>query len=194
MKKIKIALLLFAVLLVSCSKNYDVILDDAGHPHYTTKLQDDKKGQDVFPKTRTATGEKVFIFDPNEDAWAAYSSDGQRVMTGRASGGADTCPDKPSKSCRTVTGQFRVLDKKGPDCHSSEFPAATHGGARMPYCMHFHNGFAIHAAYDVPNYNASHGCIRVLPGAAKWLNQDFMELGTKIVVLAYNTPDDKPLE
>jgi len=174
-------------------KNYDVIYDDADKPHYTKKMALDHRGEEYFPLKRQATGKKVFIFDPNESAWAAYDGQGNRIKTGSASGGLDTCPDNPSKSCRTVTGSFKVLDKRGPDCRSHEFPLSTHGGAKMPYCMHFHNGFAIHAAYDVPKHKTSHGCIRVLPDAAKWLNQDFMQIGTQIIVNPYSTPDDKPL-
>lgn len=77
--------------------------------------------------------------------------------------------------------------KKGPDCKSSIYPIETGGGARMPYCMHFHEGYSIHAAYDVPNYNASHGCVRVLPDAARWLNEDFMNVGTTVIVKPYNS-------
>lgn len=185
---------LLAFTLTACAPmKQDMILDDDGNPHYTKTMENDKAGQNYFPKKRTATGKKVFIFDPNEDAWAAYDKEGVRVATGSASGGMDSCPDAPSKSCRTVTGMFRVYDKKGADCTSSEYPKSTHGGAKMPYCMHFHNGFAIHAAYEVPGYNASHGCIRVLPGAAKWLNENFITIGTTVIVNNYNTPDNKPM-
>lgn len=186
-------LLLIIFSLTSCvSMKRDMILDDDGNPHYTLTMSEDTAGQNYFPAKRVAAGKKVFIFDPNEDAWAAYDAQGNRVATGSASGGMDTCPGNPSKSCRTVTGTYHVLNKEGPDCKSSEFPQSTHGGARMPYCMHFHDGFAIHAAYDVPGYNASHGCIRVLPGAAKWLNKHFMNVGTTVIVRNYDTPDNKP--
>lgn len=184
---------LFLITSCSTNNNYDVIYDDSGKPHYTKTMADDHRGENYFPMTRKTSGHKVFVFDPNEHAWAAYDAKGVRVKTGSASGGMDTCPDNPTKSCRTVTGTYHIFDKRGPNCQSHEFPLSTHGGARMPYCMHFHDGFAIHAAYDVPNYNASHGCIRVLPGAAKWLNQTFMDIGTKVIVKPYNTPDDKPL-
>ncbi|NDH09759.1 MAG: L,D-transpeptidase, partial [Gammaproteobacteria bacterium] len=67
----------------------------------------------------------------------------------------------------------------------SLYPVETGGGARMPYCMHFYEGYSIHAAYDVPNHNASHGCVRVLPDAARWLNQDFINVGTTVIVKPY---------
>ncbi len=87
--------------------------------------------------------------------------------------------------CRTAVGSFKVFEKGGPDCKSNEFPLPD-GGAKMPYCMHFHDGEAIHAAYDVPTYNASHGCIRVLPSAAKWLNENFIDVGTEVIVKSYS--------
>jgi lipoprotein-anchoring transpeptidase ErfK/SrfK len=38
--------------------------------------------------------------------------------------------------------------------------------ARMPYCMHFNGGYAMHQGY-VPPYAASHGCIRLPQGMAE---------------------------
>ena len=59
----------------------------------------------------------------------------------------------------------------------------------MPYCMYFYRGFTIHAAYEVPAFNSSHGCIRVLPSAAKWLNEEFLTLGSQVIVLSYKDED-----
>ncbi|MGQ3892274.1 L,D-transpeptidase [Legionella sp. CNM-4043-24] len=160
------------------------VVDDAGYTHYTASMSSDNKGSNYFPAQREATGRKVFVFDPKATAWAAYDAQGNRVKTGSASGGKDFCEDV-GRPCRTVTGTFRVYSKKGPDCTSSIYPIETGGGAKMPYCMHFSGGYSIHAAYEVPNYNASHGCVRVLPSAAKWLNEDFMDVGTTVIVKPY---------
>ncbi|MGL5741684.1 MAG: L,D-transpeptidase [Legionella sp.] len=160
------------------------IVDDAGYTHYTMSMDADHKGYGYFPMKRKATGKKVIVFSPKATAWAAYDREGNRVNTGSASGGQDFCADE-GKPCHTVTGTFSIYSKKGEDCTSSIYPLETHGGARMPYCMHFHGGYSIHAAYDVPNYNASHGCIRVLPSAARWLNQNFADIGTTVVVEPY---------
>lgn len=190
MKKIACLIPLAGLLITACvpKNNSDVILDDAGHPHYTMSYQNDTRGQNVFPMTWDVKGQKLFVFDPKADAWAAYDAQGNRVMTGSASGGMDFCNDI-KEPCRTVTGVYHVFNKKGEDCRSNEYPIARDGkvvgGAKMPYCMHFHDGFAIHAAYQVPNYNTSHGCIRVLPGAAKWLNQNFIDVGTTVLVKPY---------
>jgi len=160
------------------------IVDDGGYTHYTKNMVSDTKGSYYFPAHRQSNGHKVFIFDPKATAWAAYDADGNRIKTGSASGGKDYCEDI-GRSCRTVTGVFHVYSKKGPECTSSLYPVETNGGARMPYCMHFNGGYSIHAAYEVPNYNASHGCIRVLPDAARWLNTEFMNVGTTVIVEPY---------
>lgn len=159
------------------------IVDDSGNTHYTPSLASDQKGAYYFPETREATGNKVFIFDPKATAWAAYDRNGHRVETGSASGGADHCADI-GRECRTVTGKYRVYSKKDENCTSSLYPVGV-GGARMPYCMHFNGGYSIHAAYYVPNANVSHGCIRVYPDAARWLNQDFIDVGTQVIVEPY---------
>lgn len=185
MKK-QILLVPVCVLAASCASmdRSTTVVDDAGYTHYTMSMESDRKGSNYFPEKRQATGKKVFIFDPKATAWAAYDAQGNRVKTGSASGGKDFCEDV-GRPCRTVTGSFRVYSKKGEECTSSIYPIETGGGAKMPYCMHFHGGYSIHAAYEVPNYNASHGCIRVLPSAAKWLNQNFIDVGTSVIVKPY---------
>ena len=160
------------------------ITDDNGNVHHTTHYLLDKRGRAYFPIKIPGTGQKQFVFDPKASAWAAYDTDGQRLMTGSASGGKDMCEDV-GKPCRTVTGTFRVYNKRGAECKSGEYPVETEGGAKMPYCMYFFQGFTIHAAFDVPPNNSSHGCVRVLPSAAKWLNEQFITIGTKVTVLSY---------
>ncbi|MCX7114874.1 MAG: L,D-transpeptidase [Gammaproteobacteria bacterium] len=171
---------------VGCASMDDstVVVDDAGYTHHTMSYLSDTRGQSSFPLHRPATGKKVFVFDPQVPAWAAYDAEGNLVKTGSASGGKDYCEDVGRK-CRTVTGVYRVYSKKGPECTSSIYPIETNGGAKMPYCMHFSGGYSIHAAYEVPGYNASHGCIRVLPSAARWLNEDFINVGTTVIVKPY---------
>ncbi len=131
----------------------------------------------------SAAAEKVFVFDPSQHMWFAYD-DGQLVNSGVASGGSNYCRDL-KRPCHTPTGVFRVLRKEGADCKSTIFPIP-YGGAPMPYCMYFTRGFAIHGSYEVvPGRNVSHGCIRVYPAAALWLSQNFIDVGTKVVVKPY---------
>lgn len=184
MKKQLLVVTLSALTAACASMERDSVVDDAGYVHYTRSYLSDTKGSMTFPAKREATGRKVFIFDPKATAWAAYDAQGNRVKTGSASGGKDFCEDT-GRGCRTVTGTYRIYSKKDENCTSSLYPIETGGGAKMPYCMHFHGGYSIHGAYEVPNYNASHGCVRVLPGAAKWLNQEFMDIGTTVIVKSY---------
>jgi lipoprotein-anchoring transpeptidase ErfK/SrfK len=74
---------------------------------------------------------------------------------------------------------------------STAFPRRAdgfHGGAPMPYCMHFYRGYALHGSTTVPGYRASHGCIRMFIEDARWLNEEFIDLpysnqkGTKVVI------------
>lgn len=172
------------LLTVACSRDPStVVIDDAGHAHYTKSMIWDTKGSMAFPSEIAPTGKRVFIFDPRATAWAVYDVDGRRMRTGSASGGKDFCEDI-GRSCRTVTGTFRIYSKKGEDCRSSIYPVETGGGGKMPYCMHFNGGYSIHAAYEVPNYNTSHGCIRVLPSAAKWLHEN-LNVGSTVIVRPY---------
>jgi lipoprotein-anchoring transpeptidase ErfK/SrfK len=129
-------------------------------------------------------GTKTIIFDPSRLTWAAYSAQGSLVKSGNASGGKDYCPDI-GRSCRTPVGAYTIYTKKGAGCVSSKYPIGK-GGAPMPYCMFFKGGFAIHGSDHVPGFNASHGCIRVHPDDARWLNQQFIDVGsTKVVVKSY---------
>ncbi len=129
-----------------------------------------------------ALAQKVFVFNPRTLMWYAYDN-GQLVNSGRASGGAGYCKDI-NRSCRTPSGTYAVRSIGGPGCKSTRYPLPN-GGAPMGYCMHFSKFYAIHASNSVPNYNASHGCIRVQPADARWLSQNFMRIGTKVVVKPY---------
>ncbi len=137
-----------------------------------------------FPLVHEPKGEKTIIVDQNKLAWAAYDIDGHLVRWGPISSGKDYCPDI-GKSCRTLTGVFRFFDKQNSQCRSNTF-----GGARMPYCMFFHKGFAMHGSNDIPGRRASHGCVRMFTHDAEWLNYNFVEIatpynnfkGTKVIV------------
>lgn len=144
-----------------------------------------------FPPMRETEGRKVVIVDPNQLAWGAYDEAGVLVNWGAASAGKSWCPDV-GEPCRTVTGDYTMIRKQGPECESSKYPIETDGGAPMPYCMHFYRGFAIHGSDTVPGYNASHGCVRVLTEDAEWLNTQFIDLPdsgrqpTKVIVIPYS--------
>jgi lipoprotein-anchoring transpeptidase ErfK/SrfK len=125
----------------------------------------------------------TFIFNPNTLSWKAINDQGKVIRTGRASGGKRYCADI-GRSCKTPSGTYRVWSKGGPGCRSSRYPVGE-GGAPMPYCMFYSKNYAIHGSYEVPRHNASHGCVRVPPGDAKWLNHNFMRIGTKVIIVPY---------
>ena len=111
----------------------------------------------------------------------AYFYKGKRVIgestvsTGKP--GFSTPPGRyhvVSKDRNHVSSEFgdyvddsgRVV-KSNIDSRTDSQPSGTHfDGARMPYCMHFNGGYAMHEGY-VPPYAASHGCIRLPKGMAE---------------------------
>jgi lipoprotein-anchoring transpeptidase ErfK/SrfK len=123
------------------------------------------------------------VFNPRTHSWQAIDNNGHVVRSGRASGGRGYCSDT-GRRCFTPRGVFTVHSKGGPGCKSTLYPVGR-GGSPMPYCMFFSKYYAIHGSYEVPNYNASHGCIRVIPSDARWLSANFVKIGTRVVVKPY---------
>jgi hypothetical protein len=165
----KIFVFCFSLLLISCNST-----------------QNNKKN--IIPSSWDTAGKKVFVFDPKKYTWAVYDKKGSLVKSGKASGGKNYCPDL-NESCRTVIGTYQVNNKKGAHCKSSQFPIKANqesGGAAMPYCMYFHEGYAIHGANNVFRKHTSHGCIHVSKQDAKWLHEKFIDIGTTIIVLPYS--------
>lgn len=135
-----------------------------------------------MPYYRQPTGKKEIVVSLGLFAFGAYDETGKLVYWGPATSGAAICPDNSSSSCRTVTGQFKIYRKQGSDCVSHTYPLETRGGASMPYCMHFYKGFAIHGSTLAGFYNHSQGCVRLFYDDAKWLNEEFADVGTKVIV------------
>src|SRR5207247_386339 len=76
--------------------------------------------------------------------------------------------------------------KSNIDSRNDPQPPGTHfDGARMPYCMHFNGGYAMHEGY-VPRYAASHGCIRLPKGMAEHFFDASPE-GTLVIVKEENS-------
>jgi len=124
-----------------------------------------------LPRQITPTGGKIIIVSINNLAFGAYNGDGTLELWGPVSTARGYCPDI-GRGCHTALGKFHIYEKQGAGCVSSKFPVGR-GGAPMPYCMFFHGGYALHGSYEVPGYNASHGCVRMFVKDAKWLNQEF---------------------
>lgn len=133
-----------------------------------------------FPKERGATGRKVIIVNLGMLAFGAYDESGHLVHWGPASGGRGWCPDL-GRGCHSPVGSFAIYNKGGAGCVSSKYPLGE-GGAPMPYCMFFHGNYALHGSPLVPGFNASHGCIRMFTQDAEWLNEEFADIGTQVIV------------
>lgn len=137
----------------------------------------------VSVEKNTVLASNTFIYNPKTLRWTAIDEHQRVIRSGRGSGGRGYCPDI-HRSCRTPTGTYHVISKGDARCRSSRYPVGR-GGAPMPYCMFFSKYYAVHGSPDVPAYNASHGCVRVRPSDARWLNHNFMHVGTKVVIKPY---------
>ena len=62
---------------------------------------------------------------------------------------------------RTPRGRYRIYNRIG------GWRTSRLGQLFNP--LYFTGGFAIHGAGSVPNYPASHGCVRVTMATARWL-------------------------
>ena len=134
-----------------------------------------------FPHDGEATGNKYIRVSLSKLAFGAYDENGQLQYWGPISGGKGYCPDI-RRGCHSPSGQFAIYNKGGSGCASSKYPVGR-GGAPMPYCMFFHGGYALHGSYDVPGYHASHGCVRMYPEDAKWLNKTFTHGESRVPVV-----------
>lgn len=144
-----------------------------------------------FPQDISPPREKLVQISLNDQAWVAYNEMGQQVKWGPISSGIAHCPEL-NGDCTTPKGQFRITRKQGKSCVSHVFPMrldGTKGGAAMPYCMHFYQGYALHGGDDLNGLPSSHGCVNLLTVDAQWLNESFVELpgkgrqGTLVVIL-----------
>lgn len=134
-----------------------------------------------MPKHFDTMGKKLILVDLHLFAFGAYDAQGNLIYWGPESSGATTCADTDT-SCKTTLGYFKIYRMEGKDCVSNEFPIETDGGASMPYCMYFHAGEALHYSTVSGFINRSGGCVRLFHDDAKWLNEDFAQIGTYVVV------------
>ena len=147
-----------------------------------------------FPRYVEPSEEKTIYISQTKLAWGAYDQHGELIWWGPISSGMEHCAGVIG-GCNTPTGEFRLIRKQDIDCISTAFPRrrdGDHGGAQMPYCMHFFRGYALHGSSDVPGYRASHGCVRLFTEDARWLNEEFVDTpgdgmpGTRVIIGAPN--------
>lgn len=137
------------------------------------------------------SGKRVFVFRPHKYRWYLYEN-GELVEDGVANGGKSYCKDL-GRSCRTPSGVFKIYSKRGANCRSSKFPVdKSKPRARMPYCMFLQRvggsrtGYALHGSkYIHPSRHGSHGCVRLKTPDAKMLSEDYLGVGTTVVITRY---------
>lgn len=121
-----------------------------------------------LPDYWDTNGRKTIVVDISELAFAAYDKDGDIVHWGPVNPGKD--------SSKTVRGRdFKVYRKGDAECWSKKYESY------IPYCIFFHKGFAMHG-YSMPGYAASHGCVRTYVDDALWLNKNFADYKTRVIV------------
>ncbi|MBI5153528.1 MAG: L,D-transpeptidase [Parcubacteria group bacterium] len=77
---------------------------------------------------------------------------------------------------RTPKGKFTVYAKER---HAISYK---YGNSPMPFTLWFHPaGYGIHESKSVPNYPASHGCVRLKHEDAKWLFEQ-VPVGTPVTI------------
>jgi hypothetical protein len=137
------------------------------------------------------SGKRVFVFRPHKYKWYLYEN-GELIEDGVANGGKAYCSDI-KRGCRTPGGVFKIYSKRGAGCRSSKFPINKNKPrARMPYCMFLKRvggsatGYAIHGSkYIHPSRHGSHGCVRVKTPDARMLSNDYLGIGTTVVITRY---------
>jgi hypothetical protein len=138
-----------------------------GSPKIVVSLSEQKayfyKGKRVVGESTVSTGKPGFSTPPGH--YRVISKDRNHVS---------------SEFGDYVDDSGQVV-KSNVDARTDSEPPGTHfDGARMPYCMHFNGGYAMHEGY-VPRYAASHGCIRLPKGMAEHFFDASPE-GTPVIV------------
>ena len=139
----------------------------SGSPRIVVHLSEQKayfyKGKHLVGLTTVSTGKSGFSTPPGR--YHIISKDRDHV----------------SSEFGDYVDDYGNIVKQNIDVRKDSQPKGTHfDGARMPYCMHFNGGYAMHQGY-VPPYAASHGCIRLPKGMAEHFF-DAAHEGTPVIV------------
>jgi len=173
----------FLLISTGCAQHHVVAPVDNDYPYSAN--YDESKYVAHLPRQMDTGNEKLVLVDPVIHAWGAYDANGQLVRGGIATAGADYCYDE-KRPCRTDAGTFRIYYERGEDCVSKIYPIHK-GGALMPYCMFFHEGQSLHGSPDnmLVETNISHGCVHIRIPDAEWLHDQFVKIGTKVIIMPY---------
>ena len=125
----------------------------SGEPRIVVHLTEQKayffKGKHLVGESTVSTGKKGFSTPPGH--YSIVSKDKNHLS---------------SEFGDYVDSEGNIV-VQNIDVRKDRKPRGTHfDPAKMPYCMHFNGGYAMHQGY-VPPYAASHGCIRLPQGMAE---------------------------
>lgn len=109
-----------------------------------------QKATDPAPLVSNGAGHRVEI-DLGRQVLYLYEGGNLSRIFAVSSGTADT---------PTPTGDYRIY-RFDPGWHTSRL-------GRLYNAEYFVGGYAIHGSLSVPNYPASHGCVRLTMSAAEW--------------------------
>jgi len=135
----------------------------------------------------------TIVVDLKNFQYTALDANGHVLRVGLTSGGRKYCPDI-KRGCKTPSGIFKVISKRGKHYRSPLYPVACgylpglKRCAPMPWYTKFnHQGPGFHGSNDnweKPKH-ISHGCLHVKTEDGKWIH-DNSEIGyTTVVVLPY---------
>ena len=139
----------------------------SGEPRIVVHLTEQKayfyKGKHLVGESTVSTGKKGFSTPPGH--YSIVSKDKNHFS---------------SEFGDYVDSDGNIV-KQNIDVRKDSRPRGTHfDPARMPYCMHFNGGYAMHQGY-VPPFAASHGCIRLPEGMADHFYNN-APVGTPVIV------------
>jgi hypothetical protein len=154
----------------------------------------DPMAHSPFPTAKEWLGGNHLSVDLNILAWGAWESDGHGKATlvrwGPANGGSKVCSDTHLPRCKSPVGTRSVLGMYGKWKRSDLYPLDCADkrkcGAKMPWYMKLvSSGEGIHGYAQLPGWNASHGCLRILMEDAHWINKSFAFKGMPVVLADY---------
>jgi lipoprotein-anchoring transpeptidase ErfK/SrfK len=118
-----------------------------GAPRIVVDLSDQRaffyKGEEIVGESKVSSGKKGFRTPPGDYKVTQKDKNHKSNLYGKILNGEG----------RVVNGDADMSKQKVPEGH-------TFAGASMPFYLRFYRGYGLHAG-KVPNYPASHGCVRL---------------------------------
>lgn len=94
------------------------------------------------------------------------------------------CSEGWCRKAVTPTGSFTIYQK--------DLGWETGALGSLYNAQYFNGGIAVHGAYSVPGYPASHGCVRISMSAAEWFPERVV-VGTPVYVVSGDDPHPRPV-